>query len=192
MGWKGSNPRSKPYEKADNACNHQSGSYPSACLKCYTHLRIDGVGRMSCPDPECLGGLSIYPQLIPIPPLVKPDVPVAQSSKMAKSQLPLILRTHCRNCRQSNSPCSGLISGPRCERCEYLDLDCDCKVLRGSCEECMKDRGKVTWKRCVGFRDECDSCVERELSASSLFASQRRQAPERSGLKMLWQMGRWM
>jgi hypothetical protein len=27
----------------------------------------------------------------------------------------------------------------------------------------MKDRGNVDWKRCAGFRDQCDACIEKGI-----------------------------
>ncbi|KAN0105995.1 hypothetical protein V8E51_008871 [Hyaloscypha variabilis] len=166
MPWKGTSPRIKPYEKADNTCEHQSGSGPKPkCLKCYTHLQKDDFGFMGCPDPGCKGLIFIAPPIpfTPMPPPLSLDVPVEKPEISKKFKPPLILRTHCRSCRVGNELCSGLISGPRCNRCESLDLECDCKVLRKACEECMKDRGNVDWKRCAGFRDQCDACIEKGI-----------------------------
>ena len=162
--WKGSDPRIKPYEKADNTCEHMSGNGATQnCLKCYTHLRKDAFGDMRCPDPVCVGWETLVkppynPILHPLS-LIKP----VNESTPRKVQRPWILRSHCRSCRLANEVCSGLVLGLRCQRCESLDLECDCRVLRKSCEECMKDRGKIDWKRCAGFRDECDACIEKGI-----------------------------
>lgn len=42
-------------------------------------------------------------------------------------------------------------------------MECDCKVLRTCCAECMKTRREANWKRCAGFRDACDSCIEKGI-----------------------------
>lgn len=160
MSWKGNNPRIKPYETADNTCDHQSGNnYRTTCERCFTRMQEDDRGFMRCPDPDCRGIFATNP----VPLSLQHDIPVAEPRKAAKSQAPLILRTNCRNCRLNDEICSGLISGSRCERCNSEDLECDCKVLRRSCEECMKERGNVNWKRCAGIYDNCDACIEKGI-----------------------------
>ena len=42
-------------------------------------------------------------------------------------------------------------------------MECDCKVLRTCCAECMKTRREANWKRCAGLRDACDSCIEKGI-----------------------------
>jgi Fungal Zn(2)-Cys(6) binuclear cluster domain len=161
MPWKGSNSRARPYEKVDNACDHQPTTFRTSCERCCARLQKDEAGRMSCLNPEC----QRFPKhaITPVPVSFQHNIPIPEQSKTNKSQAPLILRTHCRNCRLDDEVCSGLISGPRCERCKIKDLECDCKVLRRSCEECMKDREKTTWKRCAGIYDECDTCIEKGI-----------------------------
>jgi hypothetical protein len=183
MPWKGSNPRAKPYEKADSACiRHSGNSSKPGCLECYTTLQKDDAGSLCCPNPECRSGFFI-PVLISIPAFLQQITPVPEQKKSKKAQAPLILRTHCRNCRLEDEVCSGLISGPRCERCKIEDLECDCKILSRSCEECMKDRGRAAWKKCVGIRDECDACIEKgieckEFVSVSWKASAEEKPPE--------------
>lgn len=44
-----------------------------------------------------------------------------------------------------------------------MNLDCDCKVQRKTCAECMKIRRNVEWKGCVGFYDAYVSCIEKGI-----------------------------
>jgi Fungal Zn(2)-Cys(6) binuclear cluster domain len=157
--WKGSNLRCRPYEKSDQTCDHQSSStFGSNCFESYTHLQENDGGLMECPNPEC--SLRPRAQLWKVG---QYQFSMAEISKPKISPAPLILRTGCSNCRLGKFDCSGLVTGPRCGRCNLLDLECDCKILRKACAECMKDRGSVTWKRCAGFRDACDACIEKGI-----------------------------
>lgn len=174
--WKGSNARSQPYEK-EPTCDHQTSR--RACLDCYTQIPESTDGRAKCPNPNCAQRVELLINSFQIPYTFKPSVPKEEPSDARRSKASLILRTGCLNCRLVMLHCSGSVTGPRCHRCSLMDLECDCKVLRKTCEECMKDRSKATWKRCAGIQDACDGCIEKGIECKEFIRGAEKQVAEK-------------
>ncbi|KUJ14323.1 uncharacterized protein LY89DRAFT_686809 [Mollisia scopiformis] len=66
-----------------------------------------------------------------------------------------IVRMGCSSCRKRKISCSRLYTAAsKCEGCLEEDLECDCKVMRRTCQYC-KDR----MIRCTGNEDTCTNCM---------------------------------
>lgn len=67
-----------------------------------------------------------------------------------------LMRTDCTSCRKAKIQCSRLqTTASKCTHCLEHDLDCDCRVMRATCQ-CCKDR----WLRCTGNEEICTNCTQ--------------------------------